>query len=327
MVGLSRVLLGSSIATLHALAIDPDLGRWVESIERVLDGRTSPRRLEALLALLPRFIVAASIRERVSCDLPLRVGAGGRARIPTDGRVIQAPPSHLTRVIVDGGQLINHSRAARSVRGFELVDGDSSGGAIPAVEPLSGGAVFQCQRTLEPTVDLLHAFHPRALEEAEALCPVLVPVRTASPEISHSAGLQSARGAIWLSFPPNPLVVAETILHESSHVLFHLMEDTWPVVVEPDTKRFVVPWRPDQRPLRAVLMGYHAWVRIYDFLLRIEGPLNQRSCERREIIGQALAQAKPILEKATGYSSAGRTLFEVLAERHEALFGADSSAI
>ena len=316
----AKRLLRASPQTLHRLATDPDLGRWVESIERVLDERTSSSRLPGLLALLPRFVISAAMLEGSDEDLRLRVGAGGRARLPVDGRVLQAPPGHVTRVVVEQGQLINHARAPRHAGPFELVDGDAGGGAIPAVEPLSGGALFPCFRTLQSSVTLLEKYHPDALEDAGVLCPVLYAVRTDSPEVSHSAGLQSARGGIWLSFPPNPLVVAETIIHEASHVLFHLMEDVVSFVEEPDVKRFEVPWRPDLRPLRAVLMGYHAWVRIEDFLKRVEGSdLGQRASERRAIIGEALNQARPILEEATGYSSAGRLLMDALKQQHDTL--------
>ena len=67
-------------------------------------------------------------------------------------------------------------------------------------------------------------------------------------------------------------------------------------------------------------MGYHAWVRIEDFLKRVEGSdLGQRASERRAIIGEALNQARPILEEATGYSSAGRLLMDALKQRHDTL--------
>ena len=316
----TKRLLRSTPESLHRLAIDPDLGRWVESIERVLDEKTSSARLPGLLALLPRFVISASLMEGADLDLKIRVGAGGRARIPVDGRVLQGPPGHPIRVMVEAGELVNHARKSRQAGPFEVVDGDSSGGAIPAVDPLSGGAVFPCFRTLQSSVKLLEASVPERLEEAGALCSVLVPVRTDSPEVSHSAGLQSVRGGIWLSFPPNELVVAETIIHEASHVLFHLMEDDGAFVQEPDNARFVVPWRSDRRPLRAVLMGYHAWVRILDFLVKVQDPKYlQRAQERRAIIGEALNQARPILDKASGYSDVGRTVYELLSGRHDCL--------
>jgi hypothetical protein len=317
-VTLSKLLLQATPETMHQLAVDPDFGRWVESIERILAQEVSPKRLPGLLALLPRFVIAASIKDGLDLDLKVRMGAGGRARVPADGRVLQGPPGHQLRVVVESGTLMNHTRAPRKVGIFEIVDGDASGGAIPRVDPLSGGAVFECYRTLQKSVKVLEHTSPEMLAEAGALSPVLIPIRTDSPEVSHSAGLQSVRGGIWLSFPPNPLVVAETIVHEASHVLFHLLEDAEPTVEEPDAKRFTVPWRTDPRPLRAVLMGYHAWVRIFHFLSKVSEPTWQQPAqERMAIIKEALHQAQPILAKAHGYTEMGRAVWELLAERHE----------
>jgi hypothetical protein len=316
-VHLAKRLLQATPQTMHQLAVDPDFGRWVESIERILAKEVSSKRLPGLLALLPRFVIAASIKDGWDLDLKVRMGAGGRARIPADGRVLQGPPGHQLRVVVESGKLMNHTRVPRKVGGFEIVDGDASGGAIPRVEPLSGGAVFPCYRTLQKSVQVLEQTSPEMLTEAVALSPVLIPIRTDSPEVSHSAGLQSVRGGIWLSFPPNPLVVAETIIHEASHVLFHLIEDADPTVEEPDAKRFTVPWRTDQRPLRAVLMGYHAWVRIFGFLAKVSEPTRQQPAqERMAIIKEALDQAEPILAQAQGYTAMGRAVCGLLAERH-----------
>jgi HEXXH motif-containing protein len=112
------------------------------------------------------------------------------------------------------------------------------------------------------------------------------------------------------------LVVAETLIHEASHLKFFLVEDVAPMVEAPDPPRFEVPWRSDRRPLRAVLMGLHAWVRILAWLDTLGGSqYAQAAAERSTLLSEATTAAAEIVRGAEGLTPAGEALVQALHQR------------
>ena len=308
----ARVVLRGTPELRQALSRDPALGRWTSAMERAL---SRGARLEPLMALVPRFALASALNSGTSLEGRVTLGSGGRARIPIDGRVLQGPPSRPLRVRVSDGQLATHARAPKMASAFEVIDGDAEAGALPSVQPLSGGSLGEIITPLKRGVDVLHASAPALHDEILALAPTLVAVG-AAPGVSHSASLSEARGCIWLTPVTQALVVAETLIHEASHLKFFLVEDIAPLVSGDDPPRFEVPWRSDRRPLRAVLMGLHAWVRVLDWLQTLEGgPHHQAAQERAVILGAATQAAAEIVEGADGLSEAGQALTRALCQR------------
>ena len=198
---------------------------------------------------------------------------------------------------------------------FEVIDGDAEAGALPSVQPLSGGSLTEIVGPIKRGVEVLASSAPALAGEIAALAPTLVAV-AGSPEVSHSASLAEARGCIWLTPVARPLVVCETLIHEASHLKFFLVEDMAPLVSGADPPRFEVPWRSDRRPLRAVLMGLHAWVRVLEWLESMTDPTHaQAARERGALLGEATRAAADIVEGAEGLSAAGEALVASLCER------------
>jgi HEXXH motif-containing protein len=304
-VPLARRVLGASPEARVALAADPALGRWSAAIAETAPGPG----LEPVVALLPRLAGAATLLDGGDLDAVVVVGSGGRARIPVFGAVLQGPPGRAIRAEVRAGALRTHSRQARQVGAFEVPDGHAEGGKLPAVRPLSGRAATDAAARLADGVAALRDTAPGRLAEIEALSPVLVPVAS-QPGVSHSCSMKDARGCIWLSAPDRPLVIAETLVHEASHLKFYLIEDDTPFTAPDDPPRFEVPWRPDLRPLRAVLMGLHAWETVLAWLGTIEdgAPWSQPAAQRRPLLEEAVAAAREIVAGADGLSAAGQAL-------------------
>ena len=154
-----------------------------------------------------------------------------------------------------------------------------------------------------------------ALAEAAALAPVLYPI-AAEPGVSRSASIPDVRAAIWLSPCDRPLVLAETLVHEASHLKYYLAEDAFPFAHAPDSPRYAVPWRPDPRPIRTVLMGLHAWVRVMEWLRTLDGtPWAQPARERLALLRDGTGAAGDIIARAEGLTDAGHALGAALIER------------
>lgn len=310
-VPMARRVLGAGPEVLHALARDPDLAGWAHSVRQILADPASQDRLRPILALFPRFVVSVALLSGGDASLKLRVGVGGRARIPADGRVLQAPPGTLLHVHVEGGSLRTHTKPPRKAGPFELADGDGSAGARPGITSLSGGALFQPLRVLSSAVEILAGAWPALLAEAGVLAPVVGAIRTQRDDVSHAAGLKGVRGQLWMSFQPEPLAVAETLGREVSHLRFRLIEDRYELVSGVDVARLKVPWRQDLRPLRALLMEIHAWVRVVGFLERVRfARFKTHADERRLVLNGALEQAFAAIEGVTELTEAGRDVLE-----------------
>ena len=308
----ARTLLRGNEAGRLALGRDPALGRWTAGAEAAL---IRGEALDPWFALAPRLALALALRTGESLETKVILGSGGRARIPCDGRVLQGPPARGLRVKVQAGALMTHAKAVRRAGAFEVIDGDGEGGALPVVQPLSGGSTTEIVQPLSEGVACLEASDPELAREIATLSPALVAVAGAV-DVSHSASLSEARGCIWLTPVKRPLVVAETLVHEASHLKFFLVEDLAPLVTTPDVPRFEVPWRADKRPLRAVLMGLHAWVRVLEWLKSFEGgPHAQAAGERSIVLGEATRAAREILREAEGLTEGGQALLRTLSER------------
>ncbi len=312
LVAIARLVLRAAPQTREVLARDPALARWTAGVEDALSAADQDARLQAVLALLPRFAVAVAMREGGDLDLPLMLGATGLARIPTDGRMLQGPPARALRVQVRKGGLVTHTRAALRVGPFELADGAAEGGRTPAVRPLTGAESLAAVKPLAAGLKLLTDTAPRAVAEAAALCPVVV---ATAPRLAGSrpAARPELRGCIWMPAPEDTLEVAELVLREASYAKLRLVDDAHPLVEAPDPPRFTVPWRPDPRPGRALLVGLHAEVRVVCWLRALaDTPWADSAAGRLPPLEDTARETAEILTRADGLTPAGRALVERL---------------
>lgn len=66
------------------------------------------------------------------------------------------------------------------------------------------------------------------------------------------------------------LRVAESILHESMHLMLTLIENRYDLIVPGSQENFYSPWRDEQRPVRGVLHGMFVFKAIFDFYTLLE---------------------------------------------------------
>jgi HEXXH motif-containing protein len=93
----------------------------------------------------------------------------------------------------------------------------------------------------------------------------LVPLRQApdGPPVSAASGW--AWGAIALTLPPDPLIFAETLIHEFQHLVLSAIEDIVPLSKGDGNDLFYSPWRDDPRPFSSVLQGAYAFLGVSGF--------------------------------------------------------------
>ncbi|HEX6509702.1 MAG TPA: HEXXH motif-containing putative peptide modification protein, partial [Chloroflexota bacterium] len=74
----------------------------------------------------------------------------------------------------------------------------------------------------------------------------------------------AAFGAIATSLPPDPVIMAETLVHEFQHLKLCSLMDMMPLI-QPGGERVYAPWRQDPRPAGGLLQGVYAHLGISRF--------------------------------------------------------------
>jgi HEXXH motif-containing protein len=104
----------------------------------------------------------------------------------------------------------------------------------------------------------------------------LVPVVT-SAKRAEGGSASTLPGVIYCSFPNDVLEVAETLVHEASHQYFFLLERIEPIVLGLDKGSYYSPIKRLDRPIRTILLTYHAFFNVYALVLKLADAGLQRS--------------------------------------------------
>lgn len=108
------------------------------------------------------------------------------------------------------------------------------------------------------------------------------------------------------------LRTAESILHESMHLLLTLIEKEVPLVNSSSTEVYYSPWREEERPVRGVLHGAFVFKAISDFYLLLELKINDKNTrdyllKRQRQISNELCSIKNFY-KSRGLTEKGKQL-------------------
>jgi HEXXH motif-containing protein len=95
-------------------------------------------------------------------------------------------------------------------------------------------------------------------------------LKAESPEIDVSYSHPDIPFSIFVSVCEkqsllSPIRVAESILHESMHLLLTLIEQIHPIVNQGSTETYYSPWRDEDRPIRGVIHGLFVFRAILEF--------------------------------------------------------------
>lgn len=91
----------------------------------------------------------------------------------------------------------------------------------------------------------------------------LVPLARKDPRRHVSSTFSHLRGAVFLCHDDNPLLQAETLVHEASHNQLHTLQELGPLFESGDKDLlYYSPWRTDPRALPGILLGAHAFLAV-----------------------------------------------------------------
>ncbi|MGJ5789429.1 aKG-HExxH-type peptide beta-hydroxylase [Streptomyces griseorubiginosus] len=124
------------------------------------------------------------------------------------------------------------------------------------------------QRSVASAWDVVLRLVPERAAACAALWKALVPLRPPRTGRGVSSSAREAYGAIAASFTPDPVRLAETVVHESAHIAFWALADLTDLTDPEDRTLQRVGWRKDARPIGAVLTGTHAHLAVLEFWRR-----------------------------------------------------------
>ena len=268
----------------------PHLGGWLHDGLMRLDYGTPPD-----FAYLACAAASGAVRAGVSFELDLPV-RNGRVLLPGLGCLEVAAQPAWVRLRCDGERLTAGDHADVSTRNARPDYG--SGQPVPhwcgtpAVHVLAGGLAWDVLLVTDDayldrytlpmstglSADELRRWRQRVQDAWEVLVrqhrwtagpiadgvSVIVPLTPHSETDLISATSPAAFGAVATSWPPDPVTMAETLVHEFQHVKLCGLLDMVPLA-ESGGELVYAPWRQDPRPAAGLLQGIYAHLGIVRF--------------------------------------------------------------
>ena len=268
----------------------PHLGGWAHDVLIHLEQGTA-----ADFGHFACLVAAAAIRAGIAFELDVPV-RDGRVRLPGLGSLLVAGEPSWIRLCCDGELVTAGERFAADRRC--LVPDDATGAAVtgwsgtPVIRAVAGGLTWTVlletgdpylnrytlpmrmvmtrgetedwRRQLRFAWRILAARHRWAAEPMAEVISVIVPLTPRSDTDLVSATTPAAYGAIATSWPPDPVTLAETLVHEFQHVKLCGLLDMVPLA-ESGGQKVYAPWRQDPRPAGGLLQGVYAHLGIVRF--------------------------------------------------------------
>ena len=135
---------------------------------------------------------------------------------------------------------------------------------LPMSAGLSAAEIGRWQHCVQNAWEILVRHHRWAAEPMADGISVIVPLMPQRDSDLVSATSPAAFGAIATSWPPDPVTMAETLVHEFQHVKLCGLMDMVPLV-NPGGEMVYAPWRQDPRPAGGLLQGVYAHIGIARF--------------------------------------------------------------
>ena len=268
----------------------PHLGGWAHDGLIRLDQGTAPD-----FAYLACAAAAAAVRAGVpfELDAPVREGQvllpglgrlaadgeGAWVRLRYDGKQLAAGDGVVASRLVLGpdygsGQPVPRWRGTPAVRvltdglawDVQLVTDDPylDRYTLPMSAGLSDHELRRWRQLVQAAWEVLVSHHRWAAEPIATGASVIVPLTAQSDTDLISATSPAAFGAVATSWPPDPVTMAETLVHEFQHVKLCGLLDMVPLA-EPGAEKVYAPWRQDPRPAGGLLQGIYAHLAIVRF--------------------------------------------------------------
>jgi HEXXH motif-containing protein len=166
-------------------------------------------------------------------------------------------------------------------------------------------------------VELLRGCAPEYLAWTARVLRAVIPLAAPAGLMLSGSGPHHC-GALQLSLAVAPVQLAEMLVHESSHQYFYFLTRLGDVDDGSDPNLYYSPFKKMERPIRFILLAYHAFANVLVFYrrCRARGLDDGGYCQRNEEkIAPRLRTLETALRATPALTPLGRALWEPLAER------------
>ena len=171
--------------------------------------------------------------------------------------------------------------------------------------PLGAAELDAWRDRLSAAWELLVRGHPWHAGAVAAGLTTLVPLLPRPDGTAVSSAARRAFGAVALSLPESPELLALALVHEFMHAQLGALMDLVALHGPDSGARYHAPWRQDARPAGALLQGTYAHLGVADFW-RTEAAAPATGPAERAYAAQEYARWRPLaLEAAETLLSCG----------------------
>ncbi|MFJ5119169.1 aKG-HExxH-type peptide beta-hydroxylase [Kitasatospora sp. NPDC088548] len=135
----------------------------------------------------------------------------------------------------------------------------------PTSGPLEAAELAAWRDALAQAWRILATRHHRHAQAVAACVTTLVPLRPAPGGEAVSAAARRAYGSVAASRPDDPVLLALALVHEFLHIQLGALLDLVPLHRPNGAAVYHAPWRPDPRPVGALLQGAYAHLGVAGF--------------------------------------------------------------
>ncbi|MBL9099993.1 MAG: hypothetical protein JNL82_03490 [Myxococcales bacterium] len=257
-------------------------------------GRTAAVLDELVATLAVELALAGALGSPLRVPAPPRiVGLGARTswRLPTGALVCGAGVVHEgeqgTRALAEF-EADPHDRPVVIADGLVLAPIDNNPLAHVEAHPdkqgnavdLGGRAPEAWAAALREALALVERWLPGIRAEMAVVLQQVVPVGY-DAERHLSASYQEAIGTVYLSLHPDPMTLAEALVHEFQHNKINLLLELDAVLENAYSPLYASPVRPDPRPLHGVLLAVHAFLPVARMYMEMLAAGDPRAADPR----------------------------------------------
>jgi uncharacterized protein len=286
----------TDVTAFEHVLMHPHLGVWLGRCLRLLHDTHDVSQLAVPLSRLATLGAAAALRSGLQPRLSLPA-PGGLLWLPTFG-MVRLPPGVATArlhgrhlrlrgrsVPLDGPQDEWSATVGPRLTPRDLVISPQAAGSRPSVvledcdifRDVHGASVQPRQTpgqlsawraSAQEAWTVISALLPERAAACAELWAALVPLHPGPDRGGRSSSAREAFGAVAVAPTPDPARLAEAVVHETAHIAFAALTDLVDLADPRDRSRHRVGWRPDPRPIGAVLTGAQAHLSLLEFWRR-----------------------------------------------------------